>query len=113
MILLGFPLPLPEHELVVVGEEVVERHAAVHRGSDHRPSVRALEVTLHDLVQLKIFFYGRQIFLLSSHLAVTQHHGLELEALGAQEVDGLLVLVGEPQRLVIPPEPITDQYSVN
>ena len=113
MILLGCPLPLPEHELVVVGEEVVERHAAVHRGSDHRPSVRALEVTLHDLVQLKIFFYGRQIFLLSSHLAVTQHHGLELEALGAQEVDGLLVLIGEPQRLVIPPEPITDQYSVN
>ena len=103
MILLGFPLPLPEHELVVVGEEVVERHAAVHRGSDHRPSVRALEVTLHDLVQLKIFFYGRQIFLLSSHLAVTQHHGLELEALGAQQVDGLLVLVGEPQRLVVPP----------
>ena len=104
MILLGCPLPLPEHELVVVGEEVVERHAAVHRGSDHRPSVRALEVTLHDLVQLKIFFYGRQIFLLSSHLAVTQHHGLELEALGAQQVDGLLVLVGEPQRLVVPPE---------
>ena len=103
MILLGCPLPLPEHELVVVGEEVVERHAAVHRGSDHRPSVRALEVTLHDLVQLKIFFYGRQIFLLSSHLAVTQHHGLELEALGAQQVDGLLVLVGEPQRLVVPP----------
>ena len=113
MILLGCPLPLPEHELVVVGEEVVERHAAVHRGPDHRPPVRALEVPLHDLVQLKIFFYGRQIFLLSSHLAVTQHHGLELEALGAQEVDGLLVLIGEPQRLVIPPEPITDQYSVN
>ena len=41
MILLGCPFPLPEHELVVVGEEVVERHAAVHRGSDHRPSVRA------------------------------------------------------------------------
>ena len=51
--------------------------------------------------------------MLSSHLAVTQHHGLELEALGAQQVDGLLVLVGEPQRLIVPPEPITDQYSVN
>ena len=62
MILLGCPLPLPEHELVVVGEEVVERHAAVHRGSDHRPSVRALEVTLHDLVQLKIFFMDGKYF---------------------------------------------------
>ena len=48
--------------------------------------------------------------MLSSHLAVTQHHGLELEALGAQQVDGLLVLVGEPQRLIVPPEPITDHY---
>ena len=62
MILLGFPLPLPEHELVVVGEEVVERHAAVHRGPDHRPPVRALEVTLHDLVQLKIFFMDGKYF---------------------------------------------------
>ena len=40
----------------MVGEEVVERHAAVHRGPDHRPPVRALEVPLHDLVQLKIFY---------------------------------------------------------
>ena len=62
MILLGCPLPLPEHELVVVGEEVVERHAAVHRGPDHRPPVRALEVSLHDLVQLKIFFMDGKYF---------------------------------------------------
>ena len=41
--------------------------------------------------------------MLRSYLAVAQHHGLELEALGAKQVDGLLVLVGEPQRLVVPP----------
>ena len=56
---------LSEHEFMMVCQEVVQTDFAVDRGPDDRPPVGSLEVSLHDLVQL----------------AVTQHHGLQLQTL--------------------------------
>ena len=56
---------LSKHELVVVGEKVVEADLAVDGRPDDGPPVGSLEVSLHDLVQL----------------AVTQYHGLQLQTL--------------------------------
>ena len=66
----------------------MERDLAVDGGPDDGPPVRALEVAPHDLVEA----------------SVAQHQGLELEAAGAEEVDRLLVLVGEAEGVVVPSE---------
>ncbi len=58
----------------------MQGHPAVDRRPDHGLPVRALKVSSHDLVEPP----------------VAQHQALQLEAAGAQQVDGLLVLVGEP-----------------
>ena len=70
---------LSEHEFVMVCEKVVETDFAVDRGPDHGPPVGSLEVSLHDLVEF----------------AVTEHHGLQLQTFGPQQVNGLLIFIRE------------------
>ena len=66
----------------------MQSNSTVDRGPDDRPAVRSLKVAPHNLVQL----------------SVAQHHALEVQASRPQEIDGLLVLVGESERVVVPPE---------
>ena len=55
----------------------MEADLAVDGGPDHRPPVGSLEVPLHDLVQLP----------------VTEHHRLQLETLGSQKINRLLIFI--------------------
>ena len=70
---------LSEHEFMMICEKVVETDFAVDRGPDDGPPVGSLEVPLHDLVEF----------------AVTEHHGLQLETLGPQQINGLLIFIGK------------------
>ena len=70
---------LSKHELVVVGEKVVEADLAVDGCPDDGPPVRSLKVALHDLVKL----------------AVTQNHRPQLQTFGPQQVNSFLIFIRE------------------
>ena len=60
----------------------------VYGGPDDRPPVCSFKVAPHDLVEA----------------SVTEDQRLEFEASRSQQVNGLLVLVGKPEGVVVPPE---------
>ena len=68
-------------------QQVVKCDSAVDGGSDDGPPVRPFKVAPHDLVEA----------------SVTEDQRLEFEASRSQQVNGLLVLVGKPEGVVVPP----------
>jgi len=84
----GKVVQLTKEELVKVLEEVVDCDTRIDRGSDHRSSVRSLEVSFHDLVEL----------------SVTEDKRLQGQAPRPQQINGFLVLIRESECVVVPSE---------